>query len=742
VRFARKGFVNTLLALVAAESLFGSARADSAPVKKVEFAAALSITGDLKAFGTGSLEGIQLALEEANASGASPQIELKVYDHASSPERAKELAHQIVASHAVLVLGPGNTVTSLAAGPVFAAGGIASITTTASSDLVTENATTFRMLLQNSEEGALLATYLNRVLGYRRAAVLVMESAYGQTLEKGFREMAEQLGIEATYHIFKQSENLEEAVTALAPHITDRPVVLAMLDAEGARVLTVLRRLGNRGPFLGGDAFGTEVFSSRFAGFPEEKEHKGYFCDGLYGVAPMLFDSANAAVLAFAEHFQARFGHAPGWMAVAGYDAASLAIETVRRMDTNASSDPEAMRAAALKYLLTLNDEQRATPGLLGPLAFDSARGRQARVRMGKFIQGHLQSAPVQIVPAPTPHETEIKSGAVFEMHPGKYSRLQEIIYSGVFLNEIMWMDPARFTFAADFYVWLRFSNNSGTKAADPREIKFPDLISGGAFDREHPLEEREMPDGTSYRLWRVQGEFRNPFDLHRYPFDRQSLSIRFFNARAAADHVVYALDRSTSEFGEATGNTNSVGASAEAFRLLSQWRFLGAQQRRETFVAKSSLGDPLRLGRVSYRELSGYVASFDFQRRALSVLIKNLFPLWLMTCVLYVSLHFPSALVEAKIGVAITAMLTGMVLLNSVNNQMGAIGYTVAVEYAFYLFFALGLLHIISVLVAKRARDYQRNATADRIDFWTRAIFFLAVLGMFLGGFVQYKMS
>jgi hypothetical protein len=120
-------------------------------------------------------------------------------------------------------------------------------------------------------------------------------------------------------------------------------------------------------------------------------------------------------------------------------------------------------------------------------------------------------------------------------------------------------------------------------------------------------------------------------------------------------------------------------------------------------------------------------------------VLVKNLLPLWLMTCMLYASLHFPPVLVQPKIGVGITAMLTGMVLLNTVNNQMGAIGYTVAVEYAFYLFFALGLLHIVSVLVAERLREHKRNATADRIDLWTRIIFSGAVLSMLLVGFFQF---
>jgi len=173
---------------------------------------------------------------------------------------------------------------------------------------------------------------------------------------------------------------------------------------------------------------------------------------------------------------------------------------------------------------------------------------------------------------------------------------------------------------------------------------------------------------------------------------------------------------------------------------LLSQWRFVGAHHRRENFVAKSSLGDPLRVGRVNYRELSGYAASFDLQRRALSVLVKNLLPLWLMTCMLYASLHFPPILVQPKIGVGVTAMLTGMVLLNSVNNQLGAIGYTVAVEYAFYLFFALGLLHIVSVLVTEHLREHRHTPVAHKIDFWTRVVFLGAVIGMFLVGSFQLR--
>lgn len=731
---AVRGFV----ALVMAAMLCAPAWAGPAE-GKVEVAAALSVSGEFKSFGAGSLEGIQLAIEEANAGDAGPRIELKVYDDKSTESGAREAAGRIAASPAVLVLGPSNTVPSLAAGGDYAKAGLASVTTTATSDLITDNPTTFRLLFKNSEQGEMLATYLSRVLGQRRAAVMVVDDGYGRTIEKGFRTAAERLGIVARYYVLKSGDKPEEVAKTAAHEIAGMPVVLAMLDSDGAKILPVLRRMSINGPFLGGDAFGIDTFSAQFAGLPEEKTKPGFFSENLYGITPTILDSANAENLAFAERFKRRFGHNPGWVAVAGYDAGRLAIETIRGMEVK-GGDLAAMRAAALKYLLALNDPKRASAGLLGPLVFDEGRGRQMAVRVGRFVSGRFESAPLQIVSVENPASEEIKSGAVFEVCPGRYARMQQVIYSGMYLNEIMWMDQAHFTFAADFYVWIRYSKNSEPEAADPMEIKFPDL-SNVHFDREHPVERRETEDGTTYVLWRVQGEFRNRFDLRRYPFDRQALTVRFFNARASADRIVYALDLSTAHDLDGSGDSGTpFGAAEEAFRRLSQWNFARTHQQRENFVAKSSLGDPRRVGREDYRELSGYSATFEVKRRPFSTIMKNLLPLLIMTCILYASLHFPPVLVQPKIGVAITAVLTGMVLLNSVNSQLGTIGYTVAVEYVFYVYFALGLLHVVSVLLSERLRETGHSALAARTDFWARLIFLGTVGALVVAGLVYSR--
>ncbi len=262
------------------------------------------------------------------------------------------------------------------------------------------------------------------------------------------------------------------------------------------------------------------------------------------------------------------------------------------------------------------------------------------------------------------------------------------------------------------------------------------------------------MPDGTVYRLWRVQGEFRNDFELQRFPFDVQTLQLPFFNARAAADRIVYIVDKRTpaggraavvpaAEAAAASGITVVRVASAaqgsstaniarisspNAFRNLSQWDALETRERRENVVTDSALGDPRRVGAESYRELSGYLVAVDVQRRALATLFKNMLPLLMMTMVMYASLYFPVALVKEKVTVAVTGALSGAVLLTAINSQLGNIGYTIAVEYAFFVFFGLSLLCIVSVLGAERLRAAGRTRIAVQTERWTSAAFLVAV--------------
>jgi hypothetical protein len=78
---------------------------------------------------------------------------------------------------------------------------------------------------------------------------------------------------------------------------------------------------------------------------------------------------------------------------------------------------------------------------------------------------------------------------------------------------------------------------------------------------------------------------------------------------------------------------------------------------------------------------------------------------------------------------------LAGAVPQASSKSQLGGIGYTVAMEHAFYVFFAPSTLCIVSVLAAAG-----RAMVATRTDFWTRVGFLLAVACILAGAVGLYS--
>lgn len=173
------------------------------------------------------------------------------------------------------------------------------------------------------------------------------------------------------------------------------------------------------------------------------------------------------------------------------------------------------------------------------------------------------------------------------------------------------------------------------------------------------------------------------------------------------------------------------------AFRNLTQWKALSTSQRRDILVTESALGNPRLIGVERVRELSGYNLTIELQRRVVATLMKTLLPLGLMTLIMYASLFFPQAPVKEKVTVAITAALSGAVLLSAINSQLGNVGYVVAVEYVFYAFFSLCLICIVSVLSAERLRLAGRQALSTLAERATRALFLLAVAGMTLAAWL-----
>jgi branched-chain amino acid transport system substrate-binding protein len=732
---------------------------------KLKLAVHVSLSGSSEFGGRALLDAVRLAVEEANVAAHSQLFDLAVYDDRSDENEAREVAHRVGAGNALAVIGPASSALALVACPVYAESGVVVIGSTVHADELTNNSTTFRTVNSTGDIGDSLAHYLGRVLGGKKAVVLFKDNGYGRPFATRFKSASERLQIYTTYFSFTTAPQRTEAARSAASDPEQPSILLGMTYDDAVPVLEFLRRIGYRGTILGTDTMARASFEEFFADEPEERGKRGFFTEGVFATSPVILDSANAETLAFADRFRARFGKEPSWESVQAYDGSRLALAAMRAVSAtpdDAALDLRKRREALRAYLISLDGPAKAMDGLTGPLWFTPDRVCQQAVRVGRFHGGSFESAPLQILSVPHPDAAEITSGEVFALEPGRYARLQRVVYTGLFFNEILRLDMTRSSFGADSYLWLRFARDAGPNSADPTDINFPTLISGH-FDRAHPAEQVDLSDGTEYRLWRVQGEFHNEFELHRFPFDQQTLSIPFSNARAGADRVVYVLDTRSgvgdrtstptiapaTSFGDAMAaapepslhrvTAQSVASSA-TFRNLTQWAPLGASERRENLVTESALGDLRLVGVESYRELSGFIATVNLQRRSMAALTKSLLPLLLMTAIIYSSLNFPKTLTKEKVTVAVTGALSGAVLLSAINNQLGSVGYTVAVEYVFYIFFCLSLLCIVSVVIAEGQRVSGQADAAYASERWARRLFLITVIATVIAGCLVFK--
>jgi branched-chain amino acid transport system substrate-binding protein len=719
-------------------------RAEAQP-PTATIAVAFSLTGANESIGSSALDGVRLAVEEANAAGGAPTIQLSVHDDTSNIDLGKRLAREIGAGDELVVLGPATTRMTLETGQIYADAGIVAIGATTTGDDVTEAMTFFRAIFSTGDQGEMLAGYLRYTLGGSRAILLIKDDGHGRAVADGFRRAAERLGIAVDYRPFETVADSEQAARVAAADPADPAdpaIIVAAYDNEAAPVLKILRRHGARGPVLGTLDIAGEAFSRLFADQPEERQQPGFFTNGVYAASPVIFDSGNAETLAFADRFRSWFGYQPTLWSAQGYEGARLAVAAVRATfpapDAAPTPDLRRRREAIRTYLLSLDGPAHGVPGLNGSLWFTGERGRQQALRIGRFQDGVFVSAPVQLVPVSHPDAAEIASKAVVEIGPGRFVRHQQVVYTGIFLNEISRVDIDQSTFTADFYVWMRFARGSGAVGADPTDIKFPTLVRG-SFDAQHAAAGGELDDGTTYRLW--------------------------VNARAASDRIVYVQDRLSSgaptwtppgsparvgkgpgtalaaaiSTAEVAAEKTKAGAATEqvdpfassvapdAFRNLTQWNPIRASETRDNLVTQSALGDPRLVGLERVRELSGFGLTVELRRRVLATLAKTLLPLGLMALIMYVALHFPAAHVEAKVAVVVT----GAVLLSSINSQLGNVGYVIAIEYGFYSFFVLCLLSIVSVLAAEHLREAGRLPAALAVARHGRYLFATGVAAM-----------
>lgn len=706
----------------------------------VYIAVAGGMTGPGAAAGQEVLDSAQLYFDRLNADGGinGRPVELLVFDDENDPQKAAEVARQIVSDgRPLLVIGHTISSASVAAGPIYAEAGMPAITGTANAENVTaDNPWYFRTIFGTRMLGLLIAAYVQNVLGLDRMTVIAGTDDYGRSLGDGvvsaFTDVggnAELLTVDGA--VSNLDAEIAAAVTRLQAMEDPGLLIIAQQATEATPTIAAIRRAGIEAAMLGGDSVGSNRFLSSFADLPEEQENPGFFTDGLYAAAPVFVDSLTSDSLRWFSAFRAAYGQDPTWRGATTFDAAIAAATALQAVGEDVSaSDQSQIRTAIRDALVALDSQEKAAPGLLGPIYFDEERATPRSAAFGVATAKQYSSAFVQLRPyVPTANlglEEDLASGIALAVD-GITLEQQRVVFVGTNFNEVGELDTANPSFFADFFLWFNYTGDDSAT----------DVVLSNAVDPELTIGDpiRIIEDnGQSYALYRVAGRFKAAFAFQDFPFDLQSLQISLQNKDLPSSKLVYAVDP---EFiaQPPEDRLKSGSNAAVSINAIPSWETTSLQMFQETIGSTALLGDPdahVGSGGIEYSQLTAEVI---ITRDLTAFLVKNLLPLALLAAITYVSLFFPHSQTGQRVAFGVSAILTAAVLLTTVTAVLPQIGYTVAIEWGFYAFIFLSAICILIGLIGDwlyEDRRYSELRKLDRFSHIFYPLFLLAVVAAY----------
>jgi branched-chain amino acid transport system substrate-binding protein len=302
-----------------------------------------------QAYGEANRNGIQLALEEINASPAwqgGRQLDIVFADDSGNGVRASAIAQQFVDSaRIVAVVGHVNSGAMVSAARVYDKH-LAAVATTATSPALTGiSPWAFRVIPSDSANGMRIAQFANK-LGSKRVAVLYENNPYGRGLADNFRKnfSGNIISIDA---IAEGDEQTFEPFVSWYKRERPDLIFVAGTDASGTAFLKEARRQQLSANLVGGDGWQTLAPSD--------------LAEGIYVGAPFSAQDPRPEVQTFVAAYQKKYHASPDGNAALAYDATKLLARAVEKVG------PDRVKIRA--YLASLGDGN-AFRGVTGTIRF------------------------------------------------------------------------------------------------------------------------------------------------------------------------------------------------------------------------------------------------------------------------------------------------------------------------------------------------------------------------------------
>ncbi|AUZ05394.1 branched-chain amino acid ABC transporter substrate-binding protein [Vitreoscilla stercoraria] len=244
----------------ASSSGSGASTTASADGKDIIIGFSAPLTGPQSHYGEDYKEGVQMAIEEANAqnltiNGAPAKFVLMAEDDAADPKQATQVAERFVDKGVSGVIGHFNSGTTIPASKIYEENNIPNVSM-ATSPVLTQQGfkTVFRSMTSDSQQGLVLGTYAVKKLGYKTVGIIDDRTAYGQGLADEFEKSAKAAGatILPRQYTNDKATEFQSVLTTFKDNAPD-VIFYGGADPQAAPMVVQMKRLGIKSQFLSGE---------------------------------------------------------------------------------------------------------------------------------------------------------------------------------------------------------------------------------------------------------------------------------------------------------------------------------------------------------------------------------------------------------------------------------------------------------------------------------------------------------
>jgi branched-chain amino acid transport system substrate-binding protein len=324
----------------------------------VRIGSASPLTGTQAHIGIDIRNGVQLAIDDANAAGVDiggrkVKLELVSEDDEANPTKAATVAQKLVDSKVVGVIGHFNSGASIPASKVYSDAGIPQISPSSTNPKYTQQGfkTTFRVVAHDDQQGPTIGNFAVGNLKAKKIAVIDDSTAYGQGLADAFEKTAKAAGAEivAREHTTDKDTDFKAILTRIKGRGPDL-IMFGGIDPQAGPMVKQMSELGIKAQFIGGDGMQTPNFIKL----------AGPAAEGVMASMPGLPKEKMPGGATFLQKYKAKFNQDVELFAPMGYDATMVIIEAMKRAG---SSDPA-------KFLPEVGKTNYQ--GVIGPISFDA----------------------------------------------------------------------------------------------------------------------------------------------------------------------------------------------------------------------------------------------------------------------------------------------------------------------------------------------------------------------------------